>query len=78
MGFKLVMQPPQTDVYRARGKRLAAELPEVNVVVADGKQRYRRFRRCLRHSAGGSAETPDEAALAAVPRRRAAGGILLS
>jgi phosphoglycerate dehydrogenase-like enzyme len=38
MGFKLVMLPPQTEVSRAWGKRLAAELPQVNVVVAEGKQ----------------------------------------
>ncbi len=38
MGFKLVLLPPQTEVYRAWGKRLAAELPEVDVVVAEGEQ----------------------------------------
>src|SRR5690348_12201974 len=38
MGFKLVMLPPQTDGYRAWGKRLAADVPEVNVVVAEGEQ----------------------------------------
>jgi len=38
MSFKLVMLPPQTDVYREWGKRLAAALPEVNVVVAEGEQ----------------------------------------
>ena len=38
MSLKLVMLPPQTDVYREWGKRLAAALPAVNVVVAEGEQ----------------------------------------
>ena len=38
MSFKLVMLPPQTEVYRAWGKRLAAEVPQAQVVVAEGVQ----------------------------------------
>ena len=35
MAFTFVMLPPQKDVYRAWGLRLAAALPELNVVVAE-------------------------------------------
>jgi phosphoglycerate dehydrogenase-like enzyme len=35
MAFTFVMLPPQKDVYRAWGFRLAAALPELNVVVAE-------------------------------------------
>ncbi len=35
MAFTFVMLPPQKDVYRAWGVRLAAALPELNVVVAE-------------------------------------------
>ncbi|MCW3476431.1 D-2-hydroxyacid dehydrogenase [Limobrevibacterium gyesilva] len=38
MSFKLVMLPPQTDIYRDWGRKLAAALPEVQVVVAEGAQ----------------------------------------
>jgi phosphoglycerate dehydrogenase-like enzyme len=38
MGFKLVMLPPQTEVFRNWATRLAAAVPEVQVVVAEGMQ----------------------------------------
>lgn len=38
MGFKLVMLPPQSDITRGWARRLAATLPEVEVVVAEGAQ----------------------------------------
>ena len=33
--FKLVMLPPQTDVYRSWGDALARELPDLDVVIAE-------------------------------------------
>ena len=38
MGFKLVMLPPQSEITRGWARRLAASLPEVEVVVAEGVQ----------------------------------------
>lgn len=38
MGLKLVMLPPQNDIWRGWARRLAATLPEVEVVVAEGAQ----------------------------------------
>jgi phosphoglycerate dehydrogenase-like enzyme len=38
MGFKLVMLPPQNEIYRGWAARLAAELPQVEVVVAEDHQ----------------------------------------
>jgi phosphoglycerate dehydrogenase-like enzyme len=38
MAFKLVMLPPQNDIYRGWAARLAAELPQVQVVVAEDHQ----------------------------------------
>jgi hypothetical protein len=38
MAFKLVILPPQTEVYRDWATRLAAAVPEVQVVVAEGVQ----------------------------------------
>lgn len=38
MGFKLLMLPPQTDITRGWARRLAATLPEVQVVVSHGAQ----------------------------------------
>ena len=38
MSFKLVMLPPQTDITRGWARRLAATLPEVRIVVAEGGQ----------------------------------------
>lgn len=35
MRFKLVFLPPQTDVYRAWAKRLRADVPEADIVVAE-------------------------------------------
>jgi len=38
MGFKLVMLPPQTEIYREWATRLAAAAPDVQIVVAEGMQ----------------------------------------
>ena len=38
MSFKLVMLPPQNDVWRGWGARLAAAVPGANVVIAEGIQ----------------------------------------
>ena len=35
MGFRLVMLPPQTEITRGWAARLAAEVPEAEVVVAE-------------------------------------------
>jgi phosphoglycerate dehydrogenase-like enzyme len=38
MGFKLVMLPPQTEITRGWASRLAAEVPEAAIVLAEGPQ----------------------------------------
>jgi phosphoglycerate dehydrogenase-like enzyme len=38
MTFKLVMLPPQNDIWRDWGRRLAGDMPDMQVVVAEGEQ----------------------------------------
>jgi phosphoglycerate dehydrogenase-like enzyme len=38
MSFKIVLLPPQTDIYRGWGEKLAAAMPDIEVVVAEGEQ----------------------------------------
>jgi hypothetical protein len=43
--IRLVMLPPQTDVYRNWAVRLNAELPKVDVVVAEDADKAADYRR---------------------------------